>query len=69
MPLKSNILQLLGDEPVIQAVEGPPIHEAIVHRWTNILKKWVKGGNQARIIARTFSTREFKKPCGARIKS
>lgn len=36
--LESGILKLLGDEPVNKAVEGPPIHTAIVSRWTSVLK-------------------------------
>ncbi|VEN53497.1 unnamed protein product [Callosobruchus maculatus] len=29
---------MLGDEPMISPVHGPPIHEAIVTRWTSVLK-------------------------------
>lgn len=36
--LEPNLLELLGNIPTEKPLEGPPVHEAIVFRWTSVLK-------------------------------
>ncbi|XP_050293055.1 uncharacterized protein LOC126733719 isoform X2 [Anthonomus grandis grandis] len=43
--VSSEVLQILGDESINKTVLGPPIYEAVVPRWSNILQNGLSEEN------------------------
>ncbi|VEN62220.1 unnamed protein product [Callosobruchus maculatus] len=58
--LGSDLLQMLGDEPAISPVHGPPIHEAIVTRWTNVLKNGLDETAKQDLLQKHLAPENFK---------
>ncbi|KAB0790556.1 hypothetical protein PPYR_15028, partial [Photinus pyralis] len=58
--LSSEVLQILGDEPIIKTVLGPPIYEAVVPRWSNILQNGLSEENIQVLLQKHIIPENFK---------
>ncbi|XP_050298899.1 uncharacterized protein LOC126737865 [Anthonomus grandis grandis] len=58
--LSSEVLQILGDEPINKTVLGPPIYEAVVPRWSNILQNGLSEENIQVLLQKHIIPENFK---------